>query len=93
MRIPRTNEEGEVSGFGVTREMDKATPSDDLHTTYITVMNDNECPIDNFKVQEESNFCGRDSIMNARLCKGDTGNAFVVLQRGVPTLVSSKKYT
>lgn len=92
LKIPRINEEGEVSGFGVTKEMDKATPSDELYTTYITVVNTSECPIANYKVQEESNFCGRDFIKNARLCKGDTGNAFVVLQRGVPTLVSSNLF-
>lgn len=87
MIVPRYNEEGAVSGFGVALNSAKVAPSDELKTTYLTVVKEAECPIGNFHAQEASNFCARDSILNSRLCKGDTGSAFVILQRGIPVLV------
>jgi len=84
--VPRYNEEGSVSGFGVALNMVKPTPNEDLKTSYFTVIKENECPIAKFQAQETSNFCARDYVMNSRLCKGDTGTAFVILQRGIPVL-------
>lgn len=85
--VPRYNEEGSVSGFGLALNMAKPAPNEDLKTTYFTVIKENECPIASFQAQETSNFCARDYVMNSRLCKGDTGSAFVILQRGIPVLV------
>lgn len=87
MIVPRYNEEGAVSGFGVALNSAKVAPNDELKTTYLTVVKEAECPIGNFHAQEASNFCARDYILNSRLCKGDTGSAFVILQRGIPVLV------
>lgn len=89
IKIPRYNEEGEVSGFGITEDVAKPSPNEEMKTTFFTVVKETDCPIDNFAAQENSNFCGRDLFFNTRLCRGDVGNAFVVLQRGIPTLVSA----
>lgn len=88
MAVPRNNEEGSVSGFGIAMNMAKPLPNNELKTTYLTVVRDAECPIRNFQALVSSNFCARDFAMNSRLCKGDTGSAFVILQRGTPVLVS-----
>lgn len=85
--VPRYNEEGCVSGFGVALNMGKPSPNEDLKTTYFTVIKENECPIVRFHAQEASNFCARDLVMSSRLCKGDTGSGFITLQRGIPILV------
>lgn len=84
--IPRHNEEGSVSGFGITADIPKPAPNEDLKTTYFTVVRESECPIHDFVKQESSNFCARDIFFGSRLCRGDMGSAFVVLQRGIPTL-------
>lgn len=89
IKIPRYNEEGEVSGFGITEDLAKPAPNEEMKTTFFTVVKETDCPIENFGAQENSNFCGRDLFFNTRLCRGDVGNAFVVLQRGIPTLVSA----
>jgi len=86
VNVPRSNEEGQVSGFGIVEDLAKPAPNEELKTTYLTVVKDGECPISNFAAQENSNFCARDIFFNTRLCRGDVGSAFVVLQRGVPTL-------
>lgn len=91
IKIPRANEEGEVSAFGLTQDSAKPSPSDEMKTTYLTVLKESDCPIDNFAKQEQSNFCARDVFFNTQLCRGDVGSAFVVLQRGVPTLVCCHK--
>lgn len=91
MFVPRYNEEGAVSGFGVALNSAKIAPNDELKTTYLTVVKENECPIVNFQAQETSNFCARDLVLNSRLCKGDTGSAFVVLQRGIAVLVRNNQ--
>lgn len=87
IKLPRYNEEGEISGFGITEDAARPSPNDEMKTTYFTVVKETDCPIENFAVQEASNFCARDMFFNSRLCRGDVGNAFVILQRGVPTLV------
>lgn len=86
--VPRNNEEGVVSGFGIVKNVDTLKPNTELQTTYLTVMRDDQCPITNFQEQAESNFCAGDAEMHTRLCRGDTGSAFVILQRGKPVLVS-----
>lgn len=83
---PRINEEGSVSGFGITDDIAKPAPNEDLKTTYLTVLKAIECPIQGFVRQESSNFCARDIFFGSRLCRGDMGSAFVILQRGIPTL-------
>lgn len=88
IKIPRYNEEGEVSGFGITEDVPKPAPNDELKTTFFTVVKETDCPIENFAMQEATNFCGRDLFFNTRLCRGDVGSAFVILQRGIPTLVN-----
>lgn len=93
IKLPRYNEEGEISGFGITEDVAKPAPNDEMKTTYFTVVKEADCPIDNFSTQESSNFCGRDLFFNTRLCRGDVGNAFVILQRGIPTLVGLSIYS
>lgn len=83
--MPRYNEEGSVSAFGIIEDVAKPAPNEDMKTTFLTVIKD--CPISNFAAQAASNFCARDMFFNTRLCRGDVGSAFVILQRGVPTLV------
>lgn len=75
-----------MSGFGITDDVAKPAPNEDLKTTYLTVVKETECPIQDFAKQESSNFCARDIFFNTRLCRGDMGSAFVILQRGIPTL-------
>lgn len=87
INLPRYNEEGEISGFGITEDSLRPSPTDEMKTTYFTVVKEVDCPIDNFTVLEANNFCARDLFFNSRLCRGDVGNAFVTLQRGIPTLV------
>lgn len=85
--VPRNNEEGSVSGFGITDDISKPAPHEDIKTTYMTVVKETECPITDFSKQETSNFCARDVFFGSRLCRGDVGSGFIVLQRGIPTLV------
>lgn len=87
--VPRPNEEGSVSAFGIVEDIAKPAPNEDMKTTFLTVVKDADCPIKDFATQAASNFCARDMFFNTRLCRGDVGSAFVVLQRGIPTLVRS----
>lgn len=84
---PRLNEEGTVSAFGIVEDLVKPAPNEDMKTTFLTVISESECPINNFSAQAGSNFCALDQLFNTRLCRGDVGSAFIVLQRGIPTLV------
>lgn len=90
--MPRLNEEGTVSAFGIIEELVKPAPNEDMKTTFLTVIKETECPISNFSAQAGSNFCARDLFFNTRLCRGDVGSAFIVLQRGIPILVSLAFY-
>lgn len=87
--MPRLNEEGTVSAFGIVEDLVKPAPNEDMKMTFLTVIKESECPIKDFAAQAGSNFCAKDLFFNTRLCRGDVGSAFVVLQRGIPTLVSN----
>lgn len=90
--MPRLNEEGTVSAFGIVEDLVKPAPNEDMKMTFLTVIKESECPIKDFAAQAGSNFCARDLFFNTRLCRGDVGSAFVVLQRGIPTLVSNSRH-
>lgn len=87
--FPRQNQEGRLVGFGVVKETNgttKASPNAALKTVYLTVGHQN-CTRAFGSTDAARNFCASDDNADSmQLCRGDVGNAFVVMRRGEPIL-------
>lgn len=87
--FPRQNQEGRLVGFGLVNETASAAPSPNalLKTVYLTVSSN--CTRSFPSSDARGTFCaGDDHPESMNQCRGDVGDAFVVMRRGEPVLVS-----
>lgn len=86
--LPRIYEEGQITNFETNLAEPSLgfTPTSILHSAFLTVFPQSECAV-TFPDIPTSTFCAFDDHYLSNLCTGDRGTAFVIVFRGVETLV------
>lgn len=86
--LPRQYEEGQITNFETNLAEPSLgfTPTSILRSAFLTVFPQAQCA-ETFPNIPATTFCAFDDHYLSNLCTGDRGTAFVIVFRGVETLV------